>query len=244
MPGPAAVAWLPGLWERRSRVYSADCAAPASTFGGLGPPDAGFSGAARTAYSARSSLCALCAFILNSILATRRQGCQLAEDPGEVPALLLRLITVIGMAAAPWGEELVAIPLGVGFGLPPLLVWPLAVTANMMPVLVLVWLFTRRRSRALLRDIESDADPAADPGHPALDTQVKRHARARALVDRWGLPGLALLAPPLTGVYVATAAALLLGLSPRLIIPWFAGSLAGWGAFATGLTTLGVRFLQ
>jgi len=61
----------------------------------------------------------------------------------------------------------------------------------------------------------------------------------RNVWDRWGLPGLALLAPVTIGPYFAALAALALGQRPGRILLWIAiGGLAWSAAFALGVSAL------
>lgn len=123
-------------------------------------------------------------------------------------------------AATPLLEILVVIPAGVIAGLSPLPTTLVALAGNLSTAVLVVvagermlspW--RRRRSRR-----ERPAGP--------------RSGRARALLRRWGVPGLALLAPLTTGTHLATLAALATGAEPRTVLRWMAAGLAIWAAAA------------
>ena len=139
--------------------------------------------------------------------------------------LLLKLLAVAGVAVFPWGEIMFAIPLGIATGLPAVLVWVTATIANLVPVLVIAGGLART---------------------PKLSTWLARSGRtqrAQQLMQRYGVPGLSLQAPLLTGAYVAAVVALLLGGSPRRLALWMAVSLSLWGVLFTILSLLGFELV-
>ncbi len=148
--------------------------------------------------------------------------------------MIWELIVAFGLAATPWIELLVVIPLGLAWGLPPV---PLAIVVfagNTASVLPIVWLHGWWRAwRAKRR---------AAKGEP-LDEQPhsKRGEWARRLWNRYGLPGLALLAPLVTGVHLATAIALLSGAPRRAVIFWMLASMVLWTVGVTVVTYYGIE---
>jgi Ca2+/H+ antiporter, TMEM165/GDT1 family len=138
-------------------------------------------------------------------------------------------LTVFVLAATPLVELLVVVPLGIGYGLHPVAVAVVTVAGNALPVLVIIAAF--ERWRAWRRGRATVAGSAADS--PAEDApRAGRWERARRIWARYGMPGLALVAPLLTGVHLAAVAALALG-SPR-------GRIAGWMMLSIVLWTVGV----
>jgi uncharacterized membrane protein len=67
-----------------------------------------------------------------------------------------------------------------------------------------------------------------------------RSQRARELAQRWGVPGLALLAPLTTGTHIATIAALATGSDTRRVLPWMTGGLLLWATAAAAATAAGL----
>jgi len=131
-------------------------------------------------------------------------------------------------AATPVLEVLVVIPAGMLAGMSPVLTALVAVAGNLSTVVlvavagdrILGW-WRRRR--------------------PERDRQMSpRSHRARALAQRWGVPGLALLAPITTGTHVATVAALATGSDTRRVLRWMAGGLVVWAAAIAAVTAAGI----
>ena len=71
-------------------------------------------------------------------------------------------------------------------------------------------------------------------------TLAKRRERVERVWRRYGIPGLALQAPLLTGPLLATILALGLGAPPRPLLYWMLVSIALWGAVLTGAAALGL----
>jgi len=135
--------------------------------------------------------------------------------PGSISTPLRGLLVVFLLAAIPWWEILLVIPPAIGLGLNPVLVGLLAFLGNVLPVYLIV--ATHERVTAWLeRRREKKGEKA------------KRSKRASRLFDRYGLGGLALAAPVLTGIHLATVIALMLGAPPRRVAGWMTLSLAVW----------------
>jgi uncharacterized membrane protein len=153
---------------------------------------------------------------------------ELAFEAGSWWSYLLVFLA----AATPVVEVLVVIPAGVLAGMPPAPTAIVAVAGNLSTVVLvavagdrLVGWWRRRR-----------------PGRRAENQPHRRSRRARELARRWGVPGLALLAPLTTGTHIATVAALATGCDTGRVLRWMAGGLAVWAvvvaaAAAAGLDT-------
>ena len=138
--------------------------------------------------------------------------------------LLLKYSVVFLLAATPWVELMVVIPMGAAMGLS---VTPLTVVAfigNALPVFAII---------ALFRWWERRRGP------------VRRRwsARATRVWDRYGLPGLALLGPVLTGIHLAAVMARALGAWRRQTAQWMIASLAIWAVITGLVTAVGVEWL-
>ena len=68
---------------------------------------------------------------------------------------------------------------------------------------------------------------------------AKRRERVERIWKRYGIPGLALQAPLLTGPILATLLALTLGAPPRPLLLWMLASVVLWGVVLTGGVALG-----
>lgn len=130
-------------------------------------------------------------------------------------------------AAVPVLEVLVVIPAGIVAGLSPVPVLVIALAGNLSTVVLVVLVGDRLAGWWRARR-----------GTPDLDRP--RAARARQLAQRWGVPGLGLLAPMTTGSHVAAVAALATGAGQRRVLLWMTIGLVGWGVVVAVAATLGV----
>jgi Ca2+/H+ antiporter, TMEM165/GDT1 family len=141
---------------------------------------------------------------------------------------LLAYLAVLVTAAIPWLEVLLVVPAGVLAGLPWLPTVLVAIVGNvatLVPVVVAAdRLETRwRRGRA-------------EGGQPS-----GRQGRARRLLDRYGVPGLAALGPLVTGAHLAAAVAMASGADRRRALIWFVAGVAVWAVIAGLVTVLGIE---
>ncbi len=68
---------------------------------------------------------------------------------------------------------------------------------------------------------------------------VRRRKRIENMWNRYGVIGVALQAPMLTGAPLATVLALALGAPPRPLLYWMLASVVIWGTLLTGAAALG-----
>jgi uncharacterized membrane protein len=131
-------------------------------------------------------------------------------------------------AATPVLEILVVIPAGVLAGMPPVPTAIVAVAGNLSTVVlvavagdrILGWWRQRR--------------PRTD------DRPGRRSQRAGELARRWGVPGLAFLAPITTGTHIATVAALATGSGTRRVLRWMAAGLVVWAVAVAAASAAGL----
>jgi hypothetical protein len=90
-------------------------------------------------------------------------------------------------------------------------------------------------------DADARTDARTDDG--ADDGAAGRGGRARRLYTRYGLPGLALLGPLLTGVHVAALVGLAAGSPRRPTLVWLLGGVVLWAALAAAATVFGLDVL-
>ena len=69
---------------------------------------------------------------------------------------------------------------------------------------------------------------------------AKRRERIERVWKRYGIPGVALQAPLLTGPLLATVLAIGLGAPPRPLLVWMLASIVLWGVVLTGAAALGL----
>ena len=73
---------------------------------------------------------------------------------------------------------------------------------------------------------------------------AKCRERVERIWKRYGIPGLALQAPLLTGPILATLLALTLGAPPRPLLLWMLASVVFWGVVLTGGVALGFSIFR
>ncbi len=168
-------------------------------------------------------------------------------------------LLVFLLAATPWLEILIVIPVAIAYGLNPVGVTVVAFIGNTLPVWGVIlaynkWVAWRRKRKeeysfreresgesVIPANSPSSASPQCLPGSGgstdnADKTTSKVKKRARHIFDRYGLPGLALLGPAVTGIYSALLLALALKCPLRSIAFWMTISLACW-SLAIGLVS-------
>lgn len=138
-------------------------------------------------------------------------------------------LLVFVAAAIPVVEVLVVVPAGVLAGMPPVSTALVAAAGNLSTVVLVAVTGDKMLVGWRRRRPERDEDPPS-----------RRSQRARELARRWGVPGLALLAPLTTGTHIATVAALATGSDTRRVLWWMAGGLVLWSAVAAAATAAGL----
>jgi Ca2+/H+ antiporter, TMEM165/GDT1 family len=169
---------------------------------------------------------------------------------------IVAYLTVLVAAGTPWLEVLLVVPAGILAGLAPAPVAVVAFVGNavtLAPVVlagdrVRTWWRARRAANVAAGGVAEAADLAReDPGSHDLggDQTPARggRARARRVFDRYGLPGLAVLGPLVTGIHVAAVVALAAGAPRRPTLVWLTIGIAVWSAIAAVLTVVGVEAL-
>jgi Ca2+/H+ antiporter, TMEM165/GDT1 family len=154
-------------------------------------------------------------------------------------------LTVFALAATPFVELLVVIPLGIGYGLNPVAVGATTFAGNALPIVVIAAAYERFRtwrSTRMAATPDSVTEEAGD-GHTGggPDATGARGRRARRVWLRYGLPGLALLAPLATGVHVAALAALAFGAPRPRVVAWMLFSIAVWTVGITVISVAGIE---
>lgn len=148
-----------------------------------------------------------------------------ADQPGPCyltvqMGLLLKLLST---AAAGALDVWVGIVTGVALGLSPALSGAVSIASAVVGVTLVVVAGERLRGRIY-----------------RSRRLAKRRERIERVWKRYGIPGVALQAPLLTGPLLATVLALGLGAPPRPLLLWMLASVVFWGAALTGAAALGL----
>ncbi len=132
-------------------------------------------------------------------------------------------LAVFVLAAVPWIELIVVVPLGIVLGLNPIAVGLAGFMGNWITMLLVILLFDRwRRWR--------DRRKAPRGGQSPAESRSKRKGRAIRIWEKYGLPGLAVSGPILIGAHIAAAVAMALNSPRKSVTLWMSLSLAGWTA--------------
>lgn len=128
----------------------------------------------------------------------------------------LGYVAVAIASMIPW-FELFAIPGGILLlDLDPIAVGAVALVGNLLPTLAIVWGWERLSAWWERRN-----------GQP-LGTGNKRSERGRRIFARYGMPGLALQGPVISGIYLAVVIGLSLGATRQVVVLWSTISIALW----------------
>jgi uncharacterized membrane protein len=153
--------------------------------------------------------------------------------------LLWQYILIFLMAATPWLEILIVIPVGVGMGLEPFLVGFVSFIGNFLPVLFIVYLLHYVENTQRFRNWK-----AGRLKKKRRKRSSSRGKKAESLFIKYGLPGLAVLGPALTGIHLAAVIALSLKAGKHETAWWMAISLAGWTIFLTIASIYSIDWIQ
>ncbi len=144
--------------------------------------------------------------------------------------LLWAYLLVFIAAGTPWIEVLLVASGGVLAGLAPLPVVIVATAGNVATLVPVVYagdrirLWWRRRRRS------------GETGPPS----GARAERAQHLFERYGLPGLAVLGPLVTGIHLAAVVALAAGARRGPTLLWLSAGIGAWATAAATMTVLGL----
>lgn len=124
------------------------------------------------------------------------------------------------------------------------LVIPVAVLAGMPPVPTTLLAFAGNLSTVVVVAVAGEQGMAWwRRRRPARTEQPSRMRRARRMAQRWGVPGLALVAPIATGTHIATLAATAIGAARNRVLCWMAAGLAVWAVASAAAAVLGLQVL-
>jgi hypothetical protein len=149
------------------------------------------------------------------------------EELGIVSVLMGLLVKLLSTFAAGAFWLWWAIPTGMVMDLPPLLSGAAATLGNLGAVFFVVIL--NEQLRRWFVDYR---------------LATKQGERLKQIWSSYGLPGVALLSPLLTGAPLGTALALLFGAPPRPLLCWMTLSVVLWGAGLTVAATFGWSVLR
>ncbi|WP_449619548.1 small multi-drug export protein [Robertmurraya sp. Marseille-Q9965] len=137
------------------------------------------------------------------------------------------------IAMLPLLDIFFVIPIGIAFGMSPVWVGIIGFAGNYLMVLLLGIFFREvsrwRENRRIKKGITMPS---------------KKETRARKTWERYGLPGLAIVAPIVLGADLAALFALLFGSSRTRVLIWMGVSLLIWSIVLTIGSVYGFSFIQ
>lgn len=140
---------------------------------------------------------------------------------------VLGYLGVVAAAAVPW-IELFAIPPGIALGLSPVSVGVAGFVGNATVTVAVILGFDRLSAWSQRKW-----------GRP-LGINPARASRSRRVFDRYGVPGLALQGPIISGMYLAVILAMGLGADRRRVLIWGLISTVVWSVAIVVVTTAGI----
>ncbi|XVH33314.1 small multi-drug export protein (plasmid) [Haloferacaceae archaeon DSL9] len=145
---------------------------------------------------------------------------------------IIQYALIFVLAAIPWLEIVVVIPIGVALGINPFGVALFAFLGNVLPIYGIIAFYVRLKA-ALGWD---QPDPNS--------TTSRRNDWAKRIWNRFGLPGLALASPVVIGVHLATVIALALRSKKRTVALWMTVSVFVWTVALTASAYYGIESIQ
>ncbi|AKG03564.1 DNA-binding protein [Salimicrobium jeotgali] len=143
--------------------------------------------------------------------------------------LLYKYLLIFLGAATPWLEVLVVVPLGIVWGLSPILVMVVGFMGNMLTVIPVILLFDKLKAWYVRRREEKGRSSS-------------RSVRAVRLFQKYGVIGFALLGPILIGTHIAAFIGMAMGATKRRMLTWMGISIALWVLIVGLLTAFGFDF--
>ena len=136
-----------------------------------------------------------------------------------------------------------AIPAGIAIGLSPLLTGLLTAAGAYISVLLVVFAGGAVR-KMILRWLGNRVKPADTIKTVPSNAPDNPQGLFRRIWNRWGLIGIALSAPIITGTIGGTALVVALGSQRARILFWFAIGIAAWELIMVTTITLGISIIK
>ena len=153
---------------------------------------------------------------------------------------LWKYFLIFTMAATPWLEILIVIPIGLGWGLMAIPVAIVSFIGNLATALILIIAYEGLEKWWKNRKAKEEPGPQVTEDSQGVK-ETKRSKRGKEILRKYGLPGLALVSPLLTGAHLAILIALSLKMDKRGVAFWMTISLALWTIFITIATYYGIE---
>jgi len=143
--------------------------------------------------------------------------------------MLYQYILIFLGAAIPWLEVLIVVPLGIVWGLSPIIVMIVGFIGNMVTVIPVIFMFDKFKTWY-------------DRRRKKQEKPSNKSVRAVRLFKKYGVIGSALLGPILTGTHIAAFIGMSMGATKKSMINWMSISIASWVLVAGVITAFGFDF--
>ena len=135
--------------------------------------------------------------------------------------------------AIPWFEAIGVVPVGIIFGLDPVLTVIAASVGNIITIAIFAYAGDRIRNWVIDRRIKKGIEPKAG-----------RYEKAQKAFDKYGIFGMAALGPILIGTQFAAAASVAAGVKPLKVTLLISIAMVLWAiGIAWGMTALGITIV-
>lgn len=162
--------------------------------------------------------------------------------------MFLSYLLVFVLAAIPLFELIAVVPLAIIGGLSPVPVAILGFLGNLLTVLLLIvfidrikmWRIAKKLKKAGVVDREGDSYLGTEDVQ--LEPESKKEKRARALFEKYGLPGLTIIGPFFVGSHISAFMAMSFSSKRTLVTGWMIVSLVLWTIASAVAAGYGVSF--
>ena len=135
--------------------------------------------------------------------------------------------------AIPWFEAIGVVPVGILFGLDPVLTVIAASVGNIITIAIFAYAGDRIRNWVIERRRKKGIEPKAG-----------RYEKAQKAFDKYGIFGMAALGPILIGTQFAAAASVAAGVKPLKVTLLISIAMVLWAiGIAWGMTALGITIV-
>ena len=135
--------------------------------------------------------------------------------------------------AIPWFEAIGVVPVGILFGLDPVLTVIAASVGNIITIAIFAYAGDRIRNWVIERRRKKGIEPKAG-----------RYEKAQNAFDKYGIFGMAALGPILIGTQFAAAASVAAGVKPLKVTLLISIAMVLWAiGIAWGMTALGITIV-
>jgi Ca2+/H+ antiporter, TMEM165/GDT1 family len=159
-------------------------------------------------------------------------------------------ILVFLLAAIPLFELIAIVPIAIIGGLSPIPVAILGFIGNLLTVLLLIvfvdkvkaWTMSKRNKRKGELVVEGEEYVQTEEADIETEDNSKKGKRARALFDKYGLPGLMIIGPLIVGSHISAFMGMSFGSKRSMVTGWMVASLVLWTVVTAVAASYGVSF--